>query len=229
VPSWDKGGGQGPVTEADMEIDRLLHDLLMSACPEAGWLSEETEDDAARLSRSRVFVVDPIDGTKSFINGNRNFAHSLAIADDGVITAGVVHLPAHGLTFAAARGAGATLNGEPIAVSSAENTAGARVLASESQLHSKLWSKGPPVVERHFRASLAYRMCLVAQGRFDAMVSLRDTWEWDVAAGALICQEAGAGVATRLGAAPLFNQPVPRLAGLLAAPPKLLQRLMEHL
>jgi myo-inositol-1(or 4)-monophosphatase len=226
---WDKGDGQGPVTEADLEIDAMLHARLLGAHPDAGWLSEETEDDARRLTRDKVFVVDPIDGTKSFINGNHNFSHSLAISEGGRVTAGVVHLPARGLTFEAALGKGAFLNGEPITASVAEAFEGARVLASESQFRSRLWSSTPPPVERHFRASLAYRMCLVAQGRFDGMVTLRDTWEWDVAAGVLICEEAGATATTRTGDRATFNQPTPRMAGMLAAAPILHQRLMEHL
>lgn len=227
--AWDKGDGQGPVTEADLEIDAMLHARLLGAQPDAGWLSEETEDDTGRLTREKVFVVDPIDGTKSFINGNRNFSHSLAIAQGGNITAGVVHLPARGLTFEAALGGGAFLNGERISCSRADTFAGARVLASESQFRSELWAATPPPVERHFRASLAYRMCLVAQGRFDGMVTLRDTWEWDVAAGVLICQEAGATATTRSGARAVFNRPNPRMDGMLAAAPRLHQRLMEHL
>jgi myo-inositol-1(or 4)-monophosphatase len=227
--AWDKGFGLGPVTEADIEIDRMLHARLLGAEAGAGWLSEETEDDVVRLERDRVFVVDPIDGTKSFINGNENFSHSLAIAENGRVVAGVVHLPARGLTFSAERGGGAFLNGEPISASPAEVIKGARVLASESQFRPNLWAGGPPPVERHFRASLAYRMCLVAQGRFDAMVTLRDTWEWDVAAGVLICEEAGAVATTRQGARAAFNRPSPRMAGMLAAAPGLHQRLMEHL
>jgi myo-inositol-1(or 4)-monophosphatase len=227
--AWEKDDGQGPVTEADIEIDRMLHARLLGAHPDAGWLSEETEDDPVRLTCERVFVVDPIDGTKSFINGNQNFSHSLAIAENGVVVAGVVHLPARGLTYEAALGHGAFLNGERISASAADNISGARVLASESQFRSSLWARKPPPVERHFRASLAYRMCLVAQGRFDGMITLRDTWEWDVAAGVLICEEAGARATTRSGARPLFNQPVPHMAGMLAAAPKLHQRLMAHL
>ncbi len=227
--TWEKDDDQGPVTEADLEIDRMLHARLLGAHPDAGWLSEETEDDADRLTRDRVFVVDPIDGTKSFINGNQNFSHSLAISEGGAITAGVVHLPARGLTYEAALGKGAFLNGEPISASDADAFEGARVLASESQFRSGLWSGPPPPVERHFRSSLAYRMCLVAQGRFDGMVTLRHTWEWDVAAGVLICEEAGAVATTRTGARPVFNQDVPRMDGMLAAAPRLHQRLMAHL
>jgi myo-inositol-1(or 4)-monophosphatase len=227
--AWDKGDGQGPVTEADLAIDRMLHAELLGSDPDAGWLSEETEDDVARLDQSRVFVVDPIDGTKAFIHGHENFSHSLALSENGRIVAGVVHLPAKGLTYAAALGKGAFLNGVQIHSTSAEQLSGARVLASGSQFQPALWSGTPPPVERHFRSSLAYRMCLVAHGRFDGMVTLRDTWEWDVAAGVLICQEAGAVASTRLGQQALFNQSVPKMAGMLAAGPVLHERLMEHL
>lgn len=227
--TWDKGDGQGPVTEADLAIDRMLHTELLAADPDAGWLSEETEDDATRLTKSRVFVVDPIDGTKSFINGHENFSHSLALVENGVVTAGAVHLPAKGLTYTAALGRGADLNGVPIRHASRTQVRGARILASGAQFKPEFWSGTPPPVERHFRSSLAYRMCLVAHGRFDGMVTLRDTWEWDVAAGVLICQEAGAIASTRTGQAARFNQPDPKMPGMLAAGPELHQSLMEHL
>ncbi len=227
--AWDKGDGQGPVTEADLAIDRMLHAELLGADPDAGWLSEETEDDTKRLTKSRVYIVDPIDGTKSFINGHENFSHSLAIAQNGQIIAGVVHLPVKNLTYHAALGQGAYLNNEPIHATAITQVEGARVLASGSQFKPELWSRTPPPVERHFRSSLAYRMCLVAQGRFDGMVTLRDTWEWDVAAGVLICQEAGAVTGTRSGQQAVFNQPTPKMPGMLAAGAALHERFMEYL
>ena len=227
--AWDKGDGQGPVTEADLAIDKMLNTELGSARPEYGWLSEETEDDDARLSKDTIFIVDPIDGTRSFMNGHENFSHALAVAHKGEVIAAVVHLPIKGLTYSAAKGKGAFLNGEPIGHSNVEAVLGSRVLASGSQFHADLWPNGVPPVERHFRSSLAYRMCLVANGRFDGMVTIRDAWDWDVAAGCLICAEAGAVSTTRTGAAPLFNKKRPCQAGMLAAAPILHARLMEHL
>ena len=191
--SWDKGGGQGPVSEADLEIDRMLKAELLAARPDYGWLSEETEDSSDRLDHDHVFIIDPIDGTRSFIAGHENFSHSLAIARKGVVTAAVVHLPAKDMTFTAHAGGGAFMNGAAISNSGMASETGARILAAGSQFKPEFWNGNPPPVERHFRSSLAYRLCLVANGRFDGMVTLRKAWEWDIAAGDLIGQEAGRG------------------------------------
>lgn len=214
---WDKADGQGPVTEADLEIDRMLRAELQGARPDYGWLSEETEDDIARLDRKRVFIIDPIDGTRAFIAGEKTFAHSLAISEHGKVVYAVVHLPMLGMTFEARAGGGARLNGDPVRVSTREAIEGANVLAAKPQLAPALWPNGVPPVKRHFRSSLAYRMCLTAQGRFDGMLTLRDAWEWDIAAGDLICREAGAVVTDRVGDALMFNNHVPQTKGVLAA------------
>ncbi|MBZ0128909.1 MAG: 3'(2'),5'-bisphosphate nucleotidase CysQ [Rhodobacteraceae bacterium] len=225
----DKGDGQGPVTEADIEIDRMLRADLLAARPGYGWLSEETEDSAARLSRERVFIVDPIDGTRSFVNGDKTFAHSLAVAEAGRVVAACVHLPMRGLTYAAALGEGAFLNGEPLRGSRRAGIEAADVLAARPQLEPGLWPGGVPPVTRHFRSSLAYRLCLTAQGRFDGMVTLRDAWEWDIAAGDLICREAGVTITDRLGAALRFNNPVPKQAGVLAGGAAVHAGFLRHL
>ena len=103
------------------------------------------------------------------------------------------------------------------------------MLAAGSALDPGLWPGGPPAVERHFRPSIAYRLCLVAEGRFDATFSFRDTWEWDVAAGDLIACEAGAVVTTRAGIPPAYNRPEPRLSGILVAPPAVHAALVARL
>lgn len=227
--TWDKGDAAGPVTEADLAIDRMLHSELLSARPDYGWLSEETEDDTRRLNTARQFIVDPIDGTRAFIAGEKSFAHSIAIAENGEVVAGVVLLPMLDLIYAGEAGKGATLNGEPIAASAA-HLEGATVLGARPNFAAEHWlgDQAPPVA-RAFRPSLAYRLCLVANGRFDAMITLRDTWEWDVAAGSLIAAEAGATVTDARNGAPRFNHPVPRLPGMLAGGPQLHTALIHRL
>jgi myo-inositol-1(or 4)-monophosphatase len=229
VAQWDKSNGQGPVTQADLEIDKMLNAELLNARPDFGWLSEETEDNPKRLEHDAVFIVDPIDGTRSFINGHENFATAIAIAKKGVIETAVVHCPAKELTYWATLGQGAFLNGQPIIHSNAQDVQSARVLASGAQMKSLHWRDQPPPIERHFRSSLAYRLCLVAQGRFDGMITLRDTWEWDVAAGDLICREAGAKVSNKLKSVPVYNQPKPTLPGMIAAAPLLHAGLVQYL
>ncbi|MFO1105715.1 MAG: 3'(2'),5'-bisphosphate nucleotidase CysQ [Amaricoccus sp.] len=216
---WDKPDGHGPVTEADLAVDRMLHERLLAARPDYGWLSEESTDDPARLSARRVFILDPIDGTRAFIAGEKSWSHSLAVAEQGRVVAGVVHLPALQRTYAATEGGGATLNGAPLAVSSRDEIEGATVLANAAQLDPKHWAGKVPRMERHFRPSLAYRLCLVAEGRFDAMLSFRGTWEWDVAAGDLIAREAGARVTNAEGRPLVYNAPVPMLPGIIAGAP----------
>ena len=225
---WDKPGGHGPVTEADMEIDRMLRQTLTAARPDYGWLSEETEDGTARLHRAATFIVDPIDGTRSFIDGDRNFAHSLAVAKDGQVQAGVVFLPMLDRLYSAERGQGATLNGAPIAVSTPVGETAATLLATRHALAPENWPGGVPPVRRRFRPSLAYRLSLVAQGRFDGMLGFHGCWEWDIAAGSLIAAEAGARVTDRDGAALRFNNREPLLPGIIVAPPGLHAALMAR-
>lgn len=217
----EKPDGQGPVTDADLAIDVMLRDTLTTARPDYGWLSEETADTPARLSRLRVFVVDPIDGTRAFVDGQKGFAHVLAVVENGVPVSAVVHLPLMDLTYAAALGRGATLNGRTIHVSAQTDSTGAQVLAARPQLLPDLWPGGMPDVTRHFRPSLAWRMALVAEGQFDAMLTLRPTWHWDIAAGALLVAEAGGRVSDGQGHALRFNTPQPLAQGVIAGGPTL--------
>ncbi len=212
---WDKGG-EGPVSEADLAVDRHLKERLLGMRPDYGWVSEETEDDPARLAAERVFIIDPIDGTRAFVAGERTWAHSLALAEDGRVVAACVFLPARDKIYLAAAGEGATLNGAPIAAVQRDALEGASLLSARSGLDARHWSGGPPDVKRHFRASFAYRLTLVAEGRFDALLTLRPTWEWDVAAGALIAMESGARVSDRNGRDPAFNSGTRQMDGLVA-------------
>lgn len=217
---WEKGK-EGPVSEADFAVDAFLRDHLRAARPGYGWLSEETPDVPAERAASRVFIVDPIDGTRAYIAGEATWAHSLAVVEDGRPVAAVVHLPVRKKTYAAALGHGATLNGAPLRASDRAEVAGSTFLAARVSFEAQHW-KGPvPQVDRAFRPSLAYRLALVGEGRFDGMLTLRPTWEWDVAAGALIVTESGAAVSDRHGRPLAFNNPDPRLDGILAAGPAL--------
>ena len=107
---WDKEDGQGPVTEADLEVDAMLRSRLVAARPGYGWLSEESDDDSTRLARDSVFIIDPIDGTRAFIEGHETWAHSLAVVRRGRPAAAVVYLPVPGKLYAAQAGGGARLS-----------------------------------------------------------------------------------------------------------------------
>lgn len=213
---WDKSGGLGPVTEADLAVDAYLKEHLMASRPSYGWLSEETDDTEARLADECVFIVDPIDGTRSFIDQSRDWAVSIAIARRGDVIAGAVYLPARDVMYLAQKGSGARKNGQAIAASGTTSVKDATLLTAKPNLDARYWKSTTPPFNRSFRSSLAYRLCLAAEGRFDAMLTLRPTWEWDVAAGALIVSEAG-GIATDgNGATAIFNNAHPQIAGMLA-------------
>lgn len=227
---WEKAGNEGPVTEADLAVDRMLRKELLAARPHYGWLSEETPDDATRLNHERVFIVDPIDGTRAFIEGTPDFAHSLAVAEAGRVVAAVVFLPAQGNHYAAASGQVATLNGEPIKCSGQSELRQATLLTARPNLLPEHWRDGlVPQVKRHFRSSLAWRLCLAAEGRFDGMLTLRPSWEWDIAAGWLIAQQAGAVVSDRNGAMAQFNGKDAKVDGCIAAGSALHSALLTRL
>lgn len=227
--SWDKPDGAGPVTEADLAVNRLLEDTLRGARPDYGWLSEESEDNAARLSCEHVFVVDPIDGTRSFIQGGRTWAHSLAVVRNGMAVAGVVYLPMRDRLYAAALGSGAHLNGARIAPVPDRAMSDSEVLTTRPVMAPANWPGGVPDFRRGYRPSLAYRMALVAQGRFDAMITLRPAWEWDIAAGAILQHESGVSVTNRTGQELVFNNPLPQLNGVISARPGLQAELLAAL
>ncbi|SLN35087.1 3'(2'),5'-bisphosphate nucleotidase CysQ [Pseudooctadecabacter jejudonensis] len=214
---WEKSGGQGPVTEADLHVNRQLEADLQAARPDYGWLSEETEDGKARQKTDRQFIVDPIDGTRAFIEGSRDWAHSLAVVENGRPVAAVVYLPIRDALYAAALGEGATLNGVTLTAQSDKPMSDATLLTTKPTVDPKHWRAGVPPFKRTFRSSLAFRLALVAEGRFDGMLTFRPTWEWDVAAGALIVDEAGGKATTKDGHAPQFNNDHPQINGMVAA------------
>ncbi|MEO8243181.1 MAG: 3'(2'),5'-bisphosphate nucleotidase CysQ [bacterium] len=224
---WDKPG-EGPVTEADIAVNDMLLDRLRGARPTYGWLSEETPDTDERLDCEHLFLIDPIDGTAAFIAGDSSFSHSFAVAQDGVVTAAVVYLPAKDQLYAATLDGPATCNGAPIHCSARAGLQDATLLTPKTSLSPDLWLQVPQLT-RHFRASVAYRLCLVADGSFDSMLSLRQAWEWDIAAGALIAARAGAIVTNRNGDLLHFNAELPRSNGVLVAAPGLHHVLLDQL
>lgn len=211
----DKGGDLGPVSEADLAANAVLEARLRDDRPGYAWLSEESPDDPASRVSGPAWIVDPLDGTRAFLKGEADWAVAAAMVVDGVPEAAVVHLPARGLTYAALRGAGATLDDAPIRARAIPADPPA-VLTTKANLRPEDWPDGLPEVRTAFRPSLAWRLCLVAEGRFDAMLTLRDSWYWDIAAGALIAAEAGAVVTDRDGAPLRFDGWTPKTAGCVA-------------
>ena len=231
VKVWDKGDGQGPVTEADLAVNAHLHATLTAARPGYGWLSEESNPlgDLSRLGHETCFVIDPIDGTRAFLDGQPGFAHALAVIHKGQPVAAVVYLPMLSLTYAARLGGGATLNGEPLAASTRAQATAAQVLITRPAMDPVHWPGGVPDITRAFRPSLAWRLALVGEGRFDALVTIRNTWDWDIAGAALIATEAGAVVTDRHGKPLRFNRADAHNAGVVAAGPAVHADLMAGL
>ena len=214
---WDKANNAGPVTQADLAVDRMLRNQLLAARPTYGWFSEETDDNGDRQSKDIVFIVDPIDGTRAFIEGTPHWAHSLAIVKEGRVQSAAVFLPMLDLMFTASLKGGAFLNSRPISVANRKYTKGADILSSKANFNHEFWPGGFPNLKRSFRSSLAYRLCLVANGDFDGMLTLRPTWEWDVAAGCLIVNEAGGLATDQIGEEPIFNSVSGQLNGIVAS------------
>ena len=229
MQSWDKADDAGPVSEADLAVNDMLRDRLTAARPDYGWLSEESEADPSRLDARHCFIIDPIDGTRAFIAGQEGFSHSLAVTDGDRIIAAVVHLPARDIIYSAHVNGPALRNGQPIAPSDT-GIDGATVLTYRAASDPGHWRDDQvPPFRREFRPSLAWRLCLAAEGRFDAAMSLRLAWEWDIAAGSLIAERAGAAVTDRYGDRMRFNGPRAMVDGLIVAGPRLHGQILKGL
>ena len=223
-----KAGGS-PVSNADTEADQLLQSRLMAARPDYGWLSEEIADSTDRLERKRIFLVDPIDGTRAYVKGRPWFAVSIAVVEDGAPIAGVVLAPALDETYTAALGQGAWLNGSAIAPSAAASLEDCAMLGDEPMFLHPAWPTPWPKMRIETRNSIAYRLCLVASGAFDAAVAPSGKSDWDLGAADLICREAGAVCCDSKGRAFVYNRPIPQQTGLMAAAPALAPLILERL
>lgn len=212
--------GGSPVSEADLAVDKLLKERLIPLLPEAGWLSEETTDDSVRLERRRVFIVDPIDGTRAFIKGDPRWGISLALVEEGQPVLGVLHMPALRETYSAAAGSGARLNGESIRVSPRTDLKGAR-FAGPVKAMDGLDKQGFAVAREPRVPSLAYRLTLIASGGLDAAVASTNAWDWDIAAAHLLIKEAGGRLTDLDMNEPAYNAAEPRHKALTAAAPRL--------
>jgi myo-inositol-1(or 4)-monophosphatase len=225
---WEKPDGAGPVSEADLAVNALLARHLRAARPGYGWLSEEDAEEAPG-DGERTFIIDPIDGTRAFLAGEELFAVALAVVRQGRVEAGVVHLPARQRTYAAQAGGEARLNGLAIRASQWSGLEAPKVLTSGFNLRPELWPGGVPNLRKSFRPSMAYRLCLVAEGAMDGALTLRPSWTWDIAAGALIAACAGAVVTDPQGRALAFDARPPQSSGILAATPALHADLLARL
>lgn len=219
---WEKVPGH-PVCDIDLEVDAFLRERLSALDPDAGWLSEETLDISDRIERRRVWVVDPIDGTRDYLRGRPGWCVSVALVEDRVPVIGVLDAPARGEHWAAHKGGGAWRNGERIRVSQRTQFAGARVPADQ------LPSADQDLVAVAKPNSIALRIALVAAGEADLVATLRWGFEWDIAAAALIASEAGATVAGALGQPLAFNTASGEAFGVLVSAPGIHEAAAERL
>jgi myo-inositol-1(or 4)-monophosphatase len=207
--------GHDPVTEADTAVDAVLRQELLR--DGEGWLSEESVDDPSRLEKSRVWIVDPLDGTREFVAGIPEFCVSIAMVEDGVPVAGGVCNPATNEIFLGSLDSGVTYNGKPAHVSQRARLAGAVVLASRSETRRGEWKRfEQAAVEVRPMGSVAYKLALVAVGLADITFTLTPKHEWDIAAGAALVVSGGGFISTLENSPLLCNRKSPLLTGLLA-------------
>lgn len=204
LKTWTKDNAS-PVSEADIVLDKFLHSALTTARPDYGWLSEESVDNAVRIERTRAFVVDPIDGTRGFINGEDSWTVSLAVVENGVPVAGVVYAPARDEMYDAFLDGGARLNGRSI-VRHTPPDRHAPLIPAPGAVHQELQAAGLDYTRGPFYPSLAYRLVQVATGKLDATVVRRGSQDWDLAGAASVLGECGIGFEDACGAPMRFNR-----------------------
>ena len=215
---WEKTPGH-IVSEADLAVNTLIARRLGAARPDYGWLSEETTDDHSNRRQKRVWVVDPIDGTRAYLRDDPNWCIGLAVVQDGEGLASVIYAPVTDQLYEARRGGGAFLNGNSIFVSTCKSEAGCRLIASQQMIDHKAWNPPwPPVdlADPKPNATLL-RLARVASGQHDAVVILWRKSDWDLAPGTLIVTEAGGSATTHLGEPFRFNRSVPAQRSLIAS------------
>lgn len=208
VETWDKTPGN-PVSAADLEVDAFLRRELGALLPSAGWLSEETADDPARLKADLIWLVDPIDGTRDFVRGRKGWSVSVALISAGKPLIGLLSAPAREEEWCAVAGQGSTLNDVPITASVRTEFTGARVPTDQlAKIDSDLTMVEKP-------NSIALRMAMVAADQADLVATLRWGYEWDIGAASLIAREAGAMISDAHGGPLGFNKRDPRAFGVV--------------
>jgi myo-inositol-1(or 4)-monophosphatase len=210
-------GPDHPLTRADLEANTCIRRHIGDAFPDDGWLSEETADSSERLARRRVWVVDPLDGTKEFIQHIPEFCVCIALVEAGRPIVGVEYNPATDRLYVAVRGQGTTVNGEPARVSSQAKLADAVVMASRSEDKRREWDPFKTLMRVTLTGSVAYKLAELSTGNGDATFTLTPKNEWDICAGSILVEEAGGRVTGLEGEPLVFNQPSPLRPGMIAS------------
>lgn len=202
---WWKNNGQSPVSAADYAANETLETMLRHARPNYGWLSEETDDDADRLSRSTVFVIDPIDGTRAFIGGLDTWCVSVAVVHEGRPVAAALVAPTFNEEYTAIENGIAFKNGQPMSL---PLIAPARLKVAASKevakhIHPDLMTR---IELMPHVPSLAYRLVMVADNRLDATLVRANSQDWDLAAADLILERAGGALVNLNGSKLKYNR-----------------------
>ncbi len=219
-----------PVTTADLMANHRIREIIYDTFPDDGWLSEETEDSPDRLAKSRVWVVDPIDGTEEFIAGIPEFAISIALVVEGTPVIGVLHNPATAELFYAYTGGGAFCNGTPIRCSSDRTLKQASMLVSQTEHRKGVLAGLVPLVGKiQYIGSVTYKLARLATGAGDLYVTVRPKNEWDFCAGDLILREAGGVLWDKAGQTIRYNKKrVRQPTGLFAGNPTLVKQIINR-
>jgi len=224
VKVWWKNEGTSPVTAADHAANDILLDRLRGARPDYGWLSEESEDDPVRIGRDRVFIIDPIDGTRAFMEGRDTWVVSAAVTERGRTLAGVLYAPSLDELFVADASGRVEKNGKPLTI--AAHAGPTRISAADDMF--KRFTGDLGTIERMSRIpSLAYRLAMIADGRMDATIVKPSAHDWDLAAADLILTNAGGGLCDLRGERPLYNSATARHGILFAGREDLLDRMVK--
>lgn len=226
---WSKDNDT-PVCEGDLAVDEFLRTTLMQNRPGYGWLSEETKDKAERMRCGRLWIVDPIDGTRSYINGGEHWCISIALIEDMKPILGAIYVPTKDEFYFARKGCGAFLNKQQISVSNADDIDYARMMGNSDEIDSKqLWPVAwPETMEIIYANSIALRLAYVASGNAEICVTLRPKNDWDIAAADLILHEAGGMLIMGNGESLIYNRTKPLHDHIIATTPKLYNSVMQR-
>ncbi len=226
--SWDKAADD-PVTEADLAVDALLRERFLEANGDDGWLSEESEREPHAPDHPNIWVVDPIDGTRAFIDGKPHFTICAGLVVDGEAVLAAVFNPAKDEFFEAQLGKGATCNGKPIQVSDHAELEGCRMISYRAMFDDKHWRTPWPPIDISMVNSIAYRIALVARGDYDACINLRPQNDWDILAAELVLREAGGRCTNRDGEPYRFHGKGGKNQNVIVANPTLQTKLIDKL
>jgi myo-inositol-1(or 4)-monophosphatase len=206
---------RSPVTSVDHAVNRILHEMQRREFPQDGWLSEESPDDSARLNNQRVWIVDPIDGTKALVNRIPEFCISAALIERGAPVVAAILNPSTDELFTAVRGGGLFLNGLRVPASHAHDVKPV-IMVNAAEFRIDRWSTLAETARCRPMYSIANALALVAAGRVQAALTIEPENEWDLAAGVLLIEESGGVISDAAGKPFTFNQPTPRFRGVIA-------------